>query len=153
MTQKTRKLMNLLTKQPLSSTGDSLLHSQISVEGEGSAKTEKSDLSSYPTKYNGMERDRTKEARPGSFFGPVKKIYSIDSQKWFLKNLILSFSLSKQDVFDSILISSDYFFFFFFCEFLFYIHLALEMWFVNGGCLSWNFQVERTFFSFFWVKL
>lgn len=37
-----------------------------------------------------------------------------------------------QDVFDSILISSDYFFFFFFCEFLYYIHLALEMWFVNG---------------------
>lgn len=36
-----------------------------------------------------------------------------------------------QDVFDSILISSDYFFFFFFCEFLYYIHLIMQMWFVN----------------------
>lgn len=36
-----------------------------------------------------------------------------------------------QDVFDSILISNDYFFFFFFCEFLFYIHLILQLWFTN----------------------
>lgn len=36
-----------------------------------------------------------------------------------------------QDVFDSILISSDYFFFFFFCEFLYYVHLILQIWFCN----------------------
>jgi len=36
-----------------------------------------------------------------------------------------------QDVFDSILISNDYFFFFFFCEFLYFIHLILQMWFCN----------------------
>jgi len=36
-----------------------------------------------------------------------------------------------QDVVDSLLISNDYFFFYFFCEFIYYIHLVAQMWFVN----------------------
>ena len=36
-----------------------------------------------------------------------------------------------QDVIDSLLISNDYFFFYFFCEFIYFIHLAAQMWFVN----------------------
>jgi hypothetical protein len=36
-----------------------------------------------------------------------------------------------QDVTDSLLISNDYFFFFFFCEFLYFIHLIAQIWFIN----------------------
>jgi len=36
-----------------------------------------------------------------------------------------------QDVVDSLSISNDYFFFCFFCEFLYYIHLVMQMWLTN----------------------
>lgn len=36
-----------------------------------------------------------------------------------------------QDVVDSLLISNDYFFFYFFCEFVYYVHLVAQSWFVN----------------------
>jgi len=36
-----------------------------------------------------------------------------------------------QDVVDSLSISNDYFFFCFFCEFIYYIHLVAQMYFVN----------------------
>jgi len=52
-----------------------------------------------------------------------------------------------QDVFDAILLSSDYFFFFFFCEFLYYVHLIMQIWFVQiflGGQflrLGWDWLI------------
>lgn len=36
-----------------------------------------------------------------------------------------------QDVSDTLLISGDYFFFFFFCETFYFIHLIVQIWFIN----------------------